>query len=165
MILAALLLPAAQAPLPPAPTIEPRAAAKTFAEICLANAASAGRARVAAQLAGYRKSDTLPGIGYGAPLETFDKGPRGIAIREAPSGRFNCISIFAPDSAENNAAVAAAVAALPSLELEYSPGDDRRWYAVWKVRKAPKGSMVYLNIDHDIGHRSATLSLESMARK
>ncbi|HEX8238891.1 MAG TPA: hypothetical protein VF574_04025 [Allosphingosinicella sp.] len=154
--------------LPPAPSPVPAAdvgaAAKSFADICLAHSDSAQQARLEAELRGFRKGDTLPGIGGGAPLETYSNSPLDVAIREGKSGRFSCILIFAPEESVDNAGVAAAITALPGLTPRSSKGNAKNWRATWTPLAAPKGSKVYLTIGHGIGHRSAILTLESETR-
>ncbi|HEX2763837.1 MAG TPA: hypothetical protein VHM92_08380 [Allosphingosinicella sp.] len=146
-------------------TVDVATATRTFSDICLAHSGSADEARRAAEAAGFTKGDTLPGLMGGAPLETWNKPPLDIGIRARRGGDSSCILIFAPEHEVDNAAVAAAVGAIPGLAPKSSKGSAKSWRATWTPLKAPKGSKVYLTIGSGIGHRSAILTLEAKPRK
>ena len=160
---AAALIAAAQG----APTAgaAPSLAAKAFADMCLGNAGSAEAARTAAGVLGFRKGPVLPPLGSGGALESYDKAPLELVIREAKSGSFGCIVLFEPEASASNEAIAQAVTALADVRLLSSKGSAKSWRATWTPLAAPKGSKVYLTINHGTGKRTAILSLESKAKK
>jgi hypothetical protein len=175
LIAAALLMTAAPAPARPqpaakpdaaeaVPTVDIGAATSAFEELCL-KSRSAAEARGKIEAAGFTKGQTLPGLMGAAPLDTYGKAPLDVAIRQSRDGDFDCILIFAPNAAADNAAVAGAVTALPGLALKSSKGGARNWRATWMPLQAPKGSKIYLTIGHGIGHRSAILTFEAKAEK
>lgn len=163
LALAALAAPAAAAAEPVA-TADLTTAVGSFSDICLAHP-NAAEARRAARAAGFVQGQTLPGLMGGAPLETWSKAPLDIGIRARRGGGSSCIVIFAPEASIDNAAVAAAVTALPGLAPKSSKGSVKSWRATWTPLQAPAGSKVYLTIGNGIGHRSAILTLESSAKK
>jgi hypothetical protein len=164
MLLSVLLL-AAQATPEAVATADAGTATRAFADICLSNSGIVEDARRDLEAAGFVRGRTLPGLMGGAPLDTYDKPPLSIGLRQRRSGGSSCIVIFAPDAAADNAAVAAAVTTLPGLALRSSKGSARSWRATWTPLRAPKGSKVYLTIGDGIGHRSAILTLEAEAKK
>jgi hypothetical protein len=148
----------------PVPTADLATAIGAFSDICLAHPGAA-EARRAAEAAGFVQGRTLPGLMGGAPLEIWSKAPVDIGIRARKGGGSSCIVIFAPEPRVANAAVAAAVSALPGLAPKSSKGSDKSWRATWTPLKAPAGSKVYLTIGNGIGQRSAILTLEAKAMK
>jgi hypothetical protein len=166
MMLAPLLLlaaPAAAGPVPPAAEIG--AVTTAFTDICLGHAPSAAATREAGIAAGFAKDGTFPGLAGGAPLEHYSRTPLELVVREQKNGQFGCLILFRAEDAAPNAAIAAAIGALPGLSPKSGGGSDKAWRQVWDVSGAPAGSKVFLTMDKGIGWRSAILTLESKARK